>query len=136
MKSLNKRLDRTTTIVKDPIYYHDMMICIGDEEFYKKTTKGIDGAGNPEIYNQQGFSTVVERSSGGHYTYIWLRSFSWKVTDYSTLAHEILHASFNVLNSAGIKMDFENQEAGAYYFDYLYSTAIRQLLKKWNRRNK
>ena len=43
----------------------------------------------------------------------------------STLAHELVHATYNTLNYAGV--DLKDEEAFAYLFDYFLSEAISKM---------
>lgn len=50
-------------------------------------------------------------------------------SDPGTLAHELYHATWMILDYTGVKVDGQNDEAGAYLIGYLYSKAAEHVSK-------
>jgi hypothetical protein len=58
---------------------------------------------------------------------IFMHEFTDTPESIGVLAHELLHATFNVLNERGVKEEAGNEEAAAYLLDTLISKSLKWL---------
>lgn len=100
--------------IEDPIYRSALTIFTGDNKEIKKylISCGFDDYGDV----QEG------KYIKGEYTVIILNKI-----DVYTLTHELLHHCFAIFNSRGVPIEYENDEAFAYYFEMLLKTIIKNM---------
>ena len=108
----------------DMIYNFDLTICIGDYNYYQKYMKDNHSIEYEGQKNWGGESQMIISESVNEKTkrikaesIIWLPYLTFTAENYATMAHEILHVAVNVFKRVGIKLDPDNQEPLAYYFD-------------------
>ena len=62
--------------------------------------------------------------------YIWLETYNpLDSNDIATLAHEVIHYAMSVLNSAGIPVDKDHDEALTHLFYYTFNYLLLELGK-------
>lgn len=98
-----------------PIYEWTIVLLVGDEQ---SALDLIEGAECVEIARERNNyylgSTLQPKST----IYIWYP----KDTKIHVKGHEILHATFHLLNSIGV--DVSDQEAVCYLFDYILKQCL------------
>ena len=136
-KKTNKNFKVT---VRDLIYNFDLTVCVGDYDYYQKYVENNHGIEPEEQTNWGGESQVIISESVNNKTnnikvesIIWLPVLNFVTSNYATIAHEILHIAINVFKHVGIKLDYDNQEPLNYYFDYLFESTLKELLKKYKK---
>ncbi len=92
---------------------------LGDNKLNLVQTKSLDGC------------HVVLEKDGELRRIIWVKNFDWSVRSQATLAHELIHFVWSVLEDKQIPVSRDNEETFAYYFDYFY-TEIWWKLRKLN----
>lgn len=74
---------------------------------------------NTPSYSGMHMELEDDNDSGIVYRYIIVIKSKSKYNTIDTIAHEITHASFEILNTVGIKFNKKNEEAYAYLIGYL-----------------
>jgi len=65
-------------------------------------------------------------------TIIYCPEFDFSHLYFSILAHEIYHATSQILFSRGLSHTEETEEAFAYLNQYIHSVSLKTLFKQWN----
>jgi hypothetical protein len=63
----------------------------------------------------------------GYAPIIWIPSFEWSVQDIGVVDHELLHATFYILNYVGIHHGEDSEEAFTYLFENLSNQSLTLL---------
>ncbi len=61
--------------------------------------------------------------------YIWIGKFEMTTTGHCILVHELVHASFSILNIAGIEHKDATDEVFAYHMSFLLETAMIKIIR-------
>ena len=109
----------------DNIYGIKFHIYIGDLEEYIKKASKQHNLDTSNLYNVLGASYLDEDKN---ICVIWLNRLQNGIIDMEYLAHETLHATFDVLTLRGMKLSDESQEAFTYYQQYLISVILHKNL--------
>lgn len=116
--------------VDDPIYNVPLIFIVGSKEYYKNVVVKKLKYEWVNSINCGGESMLVfDEQKGEANTIVWIPRLNFSISNYSTIAHEILHATFHTLKMIGIKLDYENQEPINYYFDFLFDGCLAKLVK-------
>lgn len=114
--------------IKDNVYgYHFWLIWNCDVEKSKSWFENrygceLNHGGNPE-------ASVFGEIDGSTGVALWLESDKLLKDGRFILDHEIHHLHFHALETAGIKLSEETQEAYAYYFQYLKKKIMKELTR-------
>lgn len=103
--------------IDDPIYRAPFSIFIGDESEIKK------------LLMKNGFYDYGEIHDAKYIPSGNKRAIILKKTDIPTIAHEVLHYCFEVFESRGIPIRYENDEVMAYYFEMTIKNILKAKLK-------
>jgi len=121
--------------VNDPIYNVPLIFIVGDKEYYKKHMKNKLDCDYEESQSMGGETIlIVDEKEGSANTIVWIPRLNFSIGNYSTIAHEVLHATFQTLNMIGVKLDYNNQEPINYYFDYLFGECLDKLIKFYRKK--
>lgn len=106
-------------------YDWQVLIYIGPWTTFTKYMKNkyqiyIEGDGNYGGYH----NIMAKRESTETISYIWMPEYNENST---TLSHELLHSAIECLNSRGVPISHENQEALCYLHDDLFAMAWEKL---------
>lgn len=127
MKKINKRARKI--VFTDDIYDHSFTLFIGtNKEWadYVKKNYGIES--DPDCHGE---STYFENKEKGFTRfYIYLERFDWTIHDQAILMHELVHHVFKVFERTGVYVATDNNEAYAYYFEYLMRKIYNRLKPK------
>lgn len=66
--------------------------------------------------------------------FVWMPSFNWLISDYTTLCHECVHVAYKIAQNANLPYSTENNENIAYLCDYFFSCFLRKLFKIKNKK--
>lgn len=89
-----------------------------------------------EYYEQTDFTNSDFDKAGltiskeGYSPIIWIPSFKGTANDISTLNHELLHVTFNILNSVGVFYADVSEEAYTYLLENISVQLYNSLLNK------
>jgi hypothetical protein len=112
---------------KIPIYGTgvDLIVNCSEKEAcdYFNQKYGIDLNCN----NYAGFNQLIVKKVNGRINLVWIEKFDWTIDSQKVLAHELSHSTFRTLEEAGVLLDYKNQEAYCYLFDYIYGEALSKL---------
>lgn len=120
-----------------PVWRADICLYIGPwDKFIEhlKTKHGfkhmLDRNPNHEAISMR----LEEVSSGITICYVmWMPEFSFKVHEYTALAHETLHIVCYILDDRGVAYEDDAKEALTYTFDAVYEYMLNKLLKEYKR---
>ena len=106
--------------IQIPIYDKTVTLIICSEELGKEYLQKEYDIEYSLVGSYGQFITVDYVSKGISSFVLWLNP------DYTqgTLIHELLHASWSLLDYVGIKLTENNHEAQAYLLDYLYTQVM------------
>ena len=113
--------------VKIPIYHTHLYVFFGDkEECVKSLQKAKKGK-----RKQSSIDTTLETMSDSrgcfiqsiidYYNLLWLPILPNTIDEFSTLIHEIAHATFYILDNAGLVHTKDSDEAYAYLQAFIFS---------------
>jgi len=112
----------------DPIYRANLRVMINCsfDDCRKHTLKEFNTElqENNSLANGKAFAL-----SDGSYL-VWVEKFNWSIDCQGVLVHELLHIAFYVIGDRGIKIDSDEDEALAYYFEYLFNSVWNKLKPK------
>ena len=75
---------------------------------------------------------LEEHSSGITTDYVmWIPEFSFKVHEYTALAHETLHIVCYILDDRGVVYEDDAKEVLTYTFDAVYEYMLNKLFKEY-----
>lgn len=122
---MKKRLANKTLMLPIDLYQEKVRIIVGSNEYIERTFNKLPVS----VFFTMDFSSGNVNGQcilkEGYYSVIIIREECENV--YVTLAHEILHASINILTSIDIKISSDSEEVLAYLHTYLFSMAIKKL---------
>ena len=78
-------------------------------------------------FNGRSFSVEVGDTETGErcrFYYVWMREFNWWSSQQALLVHEIYHHVNAVLDAAGVSWSADNNEAYAYYLQWVYQEVL------------
>jgi len=109
------------------MYHEELHIFLGSfEDFHKISTSKYkvefeekDGSHGQFFYGEDGRPSIIV-----------MESFDWSVTDQVTMTHELLHFTFHVLKTAGLKLSDESEEAYTYTLGYIQTKVWDKLKPK------
>ena len=114
-----------------PIYGTQVSLHMGCPIRSAKYISGlIDGDVDPIFPDAGGYTWDIGPPDGGtHHVGIWFPNCLPRdpVERYKTIAHEALHASLNILDSAGIRSTARNSEPLAYMIGWFVEQITRRL---------
>lgn len=112
--------------IKDEVYNTVIYISLGGElkSFEKYLMKQTKCKMNiePGTTDQDLFEALTYYN--GRMIGIWFKHVKPHV---STVAHESLHATYHILNSCGMKLNTESEEAFAYHLGWLVENIVKEL---------
>ncbi len=102
-------------LIEDNIFNRYIDVYVGDKKLtISKITKKYGVYPEEMNKNYGGLSAVLKKEGMGDISLIWCEE------PYSDLiAHECLHATYNILENAGIEFNRDTEEAYAYYQAFL-----------------
>lgn len=119
MKRKNK-----TFYLDDKIYGSCINVVIGNYRYFNSHMKNKYNVKiEEEIINTQDGTTILLDSRN---IIIYIKKIDNSIQSYTTISHEVLHATLDTLQQVGIVLDYENQEVITFFHDYLF----RQFLEK------
>jgi len=83
-----------------------------------------------EPSNDSGISFHFEDKNGLDVHGVGIQEWKGDIWSVNTLAHELIHMTFGILEARGVKIDKENDEAIGYYHSYWFRTMLEILNKK------
>ena len=117
-----------TFSIKDPVYGAGIFVFADAtaHDLDKWATKNIGRSMFPPEWKCKagGVMTLISESAGSTLFIVW---FKEKSPDIQTIVHEAFHLASMVLQNAGVEFDDANQEAYAYYLDFLTGCLLRKL---------
>jgi hypothetical protein len=118
--------------IPDPLYGHGFEFLLGgtrdDVERYIRRSSGDDSYRMTSDHAVA--ATVQLENSRGIHHWIWLQSWSGRnIREYSRLVHECFHHTRNVMALIGC----EDDEAHAYYLEYVFGSSV-EALRTYRRR--
>jgi hypothetical protein len=124
--------------ITDPLYKQEVTVLIGDHQDYfsycKKRFSIDEILGPTTVGHLMHYSSEVT----GEAFIVWVKETTDLVEFVNTLTHELMHATFAVLNFLGFKPHAASEEAYTYYMGFLLSSALSRhgLLTTPKRRTK
>lgn len=109
---------------KDALYL--FCPCSKEEAYAWLKKKKIDKDVDLEDYETQDAVTFYTTSGN----FVFMHKYADTPAGISILAHELVHVTFNVLHSKGVKEEAGHEEAAAYLLDNLLEKCIRHLRKQ------
>lgn len=104
-----------------PIYDWTVVLLIGEESAAMNLVEGVESV---KLYNSDCGVYLGSTFQPNSTVYVWYPEDA----ELTTKCHEILHATFHVLESVGV--DTTNQEAVCYLFEYILKQCL-DLENEW-----
>jgi len=136
MNKTEKIFHNKTFIVKDNIYNFDLIIIIGDEEFYHKHLKNKYKLDMGKQQKNKGGESFVMKYNDKIGSVVWMPRLNFTSVNYGILGHELLHIALNVMQKIGFKFNYNNTEPLNYYFEYLMTETLWKLVKHMKPKSK
>ena len=124
-----KKFHNKTLTIKEDTYNIPVTLIIGDYSYYDKKVANKFNIERSEQKNFGAETRWVKANNGGEII-IWMPRIDFTSANYGTLAHELLHATFLIMENIGFKFDYNNTEPINYLFDSLMTNTLWQLVKK------
>jgi hypothetical protein len=127
-------------LIQEPIYNNSIVLIVNtnNKELKEKLNKDFGGIDwdNERIDRAAGFHRYLENKIENKSCHvIVVKNFEWLILDQETLAHEVLHCTFSILNDAGIDyFPSTANESFCYLFGFLYSKCLMALKKIYPKR--
>lgn len=107
--------------IKDQMYNIDIRILISGDNTAVADYISRKYNSKLEHNNACALHFTLKAKGKSDIEYIWIEKFDWSIENQGTLAHEILHLTFSVMDSLGIKYQREvSEEAYTYYFEHIF----------------
>jgi hypothetical protein len=136
-----KKIINKHFLIKDKIYHIDVLVIIGSHEYKEKilSHRGLEYETQKNYGGETCLVTSEKIDENGDVSdfnainVLWMPDITFKVHDYGTLAHEVLHCVINTFNLTGVKIEKENPEPTTYYFDFLFCEILSNLFKIYDK---
>jgi hypothetical protein len=115
-----------TFIIKDRLYFVDIIVMVGDVNRYHKFMKKY--IPNHEINDGMVGECWNIKKGKKYYKTLWVKDFKYTPDRMNTLSHEILHLGINILTTREILIT-NNSEPLAYYIGWLTEEILTKLKK-------
>lgn len=122
--------------IEIPIWHTDLYVFFGEDKdkCLKELNKAKKGKINPSsLYTtretMESASGVFIQSVVDYYNLLWMPVLPHTIGEFATLIHEIEHATFYILDNAGMVHTKESDEAYAHTQGYIFSE-IDNLINK------
>lgn len=117
----------TKVRIKDEMYQREVYLVF--DVSTDEANAFLEKTGNVGCWDDEtGGSHSSVYGSNTHYILIRKRGVdSWSL---GTLAHEVLHLTFSVLYSAGLKYGTDSEEAFTYYFQKMFTQCVDVFKKR------
>lgn len=132
---MKKEIKNIDFIVSVDIYPFDIWFFFGDVEIsFEKLKEYLT---KKELKKFKNFVSEQDGNGGGFYhteskkSVIQLYNIPKNNLDICILNHEILHATFKILDNVGIYYSYSSEEAFTYLFDYLCNKVYEKLNLKF-----
>lgn len=111
-------------VIDIPIYNRDLLVVFGDKEFLAKQ---LSEAYNIPLSDAYSIIEDINWYSNGRYyfniekgkRFLWMPKTPTEPQEYATLAHEVFHAAFGLMNEIGASPSEDSEETYAYLIGYL-----------------
>ncbi len=107
------------------MYNVPLIFIVGEYDYYRKVCHKI-GFDISEQHNYGGESFMIQRDND-FTNIVWIPRLDFTTINYGAIVHELLHASFRVMEKVGFKLDYNNCEPINYYLEYLLIKALEKL---------
>lgn len=114
--------------LKDPVFYREILLCVGmNKKHINNAIKEM--CEDHEFLNEVG---MIEDDEHGKFIpfpeclLVWLESLD-TIEDIAILNHELIHATFYILDKAGVPIIAENDEIVAYHHQMLFNQVMGKL---------
>lgn len=111
-------------VIDIPLYNRDLLVVFGDTEYLAKQVSEAYDIPLHEVYPI--IEDIDGRSDGRYYfnveqgsRLVWMPRVPEEPQEYATLAHEIFHAVFGIMDEIGASPTKDSEEAYAYLVGYL-----------------
>lgn len=111
-------------VIDIPLYNRDLLVVFGDTEYLAKQVSEACDIPLHEVYPI--IDDIDGRSDGRYYfnveqgsRFVWMPRVPKNPQEYATLAHEIFHAVFGIMDEIGVSPSEDSEEAYAYLIGYL-----------------
>jgi hypothetical protein len=109
-----------TYYIDDPIYYAKLTLYIGDTKEIRNHLLKVTNIPRENLNVEMGKFIPFEK----------LKIIILPKYDLLTLIHEVIHYAFNIMDSRGIPINYENDETITYYTEMTLKNIIKALNKK------
>lgn len=121
-----KRNKRIVFVILHNIYPYDVLVSLGQtDEQFRQTIINYQGKSVLKKIEEENKESLKIDGQGKAYTgeecipFIRLKNYPFSLRDHGTLAHEIFHIAYFILNKSGMPLTEDSEEAYAYLIDYL-----------------
>lgn len=111
------------------VWPYDIIIAFGvsEKEFIEYTDRGFEEALSKQDLDNLSFEGKKGRTVqlSNHAVVLWLKEYPDSPERFGILAHEIFHVADIILNTAGLRLVAESDEAWAYFIDWITKSIYR-----------
>lgn len=100
--------------IHNDLWKAPLSLYIGNKESYNKRMKKLGLEDDVLVLNEAG-KYWMDREKG--YKVMWIPSLENK----DVLIHELVHYCFDVMNTKGVPIQYENDETIAYLMEYMFN---------------
>lgn len=111
-------------VIYIPIYDRDLLVVFGDKDYLAQQVSEAYDVPMSDAYMV--IEDIDRYTAGRSYfnewkgiRFLWMPKEPEKPQEYATLAHEIFHAAFGIMNEIGASPSNDSEEAYAYMVSYL-----------------
>lgn len=116
--------------IADPVYFRDVTFVVGTDDELGRWLKR-QHRHCPEIstewYGVNGRFIRTPNTSGRIVRFVLVSTKNKGVALAAILGHEILHLTCDVLQSAGLRLNDDSEEAFTYYFQSRFAACLKHL---------
>ena len=113
-------------IVKNEIYPFDVMFSFGESDINLKKRFKKFGVSEGSLFEHSLKLGQCTQFKNGQ-VLVRMPNIPKTPKDYNTLQHEIFHATTNIMNHIGSKLDEESEEPWAYFIGFLTQKVYEKL---------